>query len=155
MSELSPDTKNRVTRTRHSIAERMKVVELYGQGLGSKRIAREMGIDDSLIRAWLRKYRTFGECALLPYWRCPKDTQTISIPANLENDDLFQHALIEYTRTLKSMASITRLYGLNYQAFRYQVIHHHPKLPRPRERQKLAKKAARREPGLFSYFISE
>ena len=33
----------------HPLSERIRVVELYEQGLSSKRIARQLGLDDSMV----------------------------------------------------------------------------------------------------------
>ena len=41
-------------RTAHSFAERKRVVELYESGMSSKRIARELGLDDAMVRFWIR-----------------------------------------------------------------------------------------------------
>ena len=40
----------------HSFQERMRVIDLYLQGNGCKKIARAMALDDSMVRAWIRKY---------------------------------------------------------------------------------------------------
>ena len=48
------------TYKRHPFSEKEQAVYLYLSGLGSKRIARQMGLDASMVRKWLRRYRASG-----------------------------------------------------------------------------------------------
>ena len=111
----------------------MQVVELYGQGYKSKTISRMMGIDDSLVRSWLRKYRKYGESALKPYWRGPKPGPVFQRYQRSENERLFQQAFSVYALTLEPIASIARRFGLDYHSFRYHVTRYHPELVAMRE----------------------
>lgn len=112
----------------HSFAERKRVVELYQSGLGSKRIAQAMHLDDSTVRLWLRKYRTYGLESLRPYWRRDKKTDGIRASRREENERTFQTAFSAYATTLEPVASITRRYGLDYQSFVYHLKRYHPEL---------------------------
>jgi len=62
---MNPKKKKRTYR-HHPFSEKEQVVNLYLSGLGSKRIAREMGLDSSLVRKWLRRYRASGLEGLQP-----------------------------------------------------------------------------------------
>lgn len=52
--------RTRRTFNRHPFSERKRAVNLYLSGLGSKRIARQMGLDASMVRKWLRRYLASG-----------------------------------------------------------------------------------------------
>ena len=125
-TDLGPVTRRRYTC--HSFQERKRVVELHEGGLGSKRISQIMGIDDSLIRFWIRKYRALGEPALQPYWRGPGGKSSCPRCWRKENEPLFNKACEVYAQTLDSMATITRRYGLDYHSFRYHITRYHPEL---------------------------
>lgn len=128
MKETVPTARKRAY-TQHSLSERRRVVELNRQGYKSKEIARQMGLDVSMIRAWIRKYRAYGEVALQPYWR--KTSQKPYHPVisvRREKDLLFASAFIDYASSLEPIASITRRFGLDYHAFKYHVERYHPEL---------------------------
>ena len=111
----------------HSFSEREKVVGLYEQGYGSKLIAKQMKLDDSMVRAWLRKYRAGGLNALLLSCRPIKDRTTL-VNRRKEKDRLFGDAMEAFSTSLESVASITRRFQINYATFRYHVWRHHPEL---------------------------
>ena len=111
----------------HPFSVRKQVVELYESGYGSKRIATVTGLDDSLVRRWIRRYRTHGLDSLKPYWRPGRD-QGIRASRHDDYERLFKSAYPAYAYTLESVASIARRYRLDYHAFKYHVEHHHPEL---------------------------
>ena len=115
------------TRTyrQHPFSERLKVVELYERGYGSKWIGRTMGLDDSLVRGWLRKYRARGLGALRPYSRSGESGLTCGRACA---EKKFQQAYEVYSSSLEPVASIARRYQLDYHAFRYHVERYHPEL---------------------------
>lgn len=120
----------------HSFDERKRVVGLYEAGLGSGRISKMTGIDDSMIRMWLRKYRTDGLDALRPYRRKGEVAkQTERIQRNT-NDPLFAKACEAYATTLEPATSITRRFRLDYLSFVYHVKRYHPDLVQRRLRLK-------------------
>ena len=121
------------TRTRHSFQERLKVVELYQQGNGCKKIARMLGLDDSMVRSWLRKYKAYGAEALRPYWRGPKVASFIQSDRRRENEDLFRQAYPAYVSSLEPVASIARRFRIDYHSFKYHVQRYHPELVQLRE----------------------
>lgn len=104
------------------------VICLHKKGIGSKKIGTMLGIDDSLVRSWIRKYRADGMDALRPYTR--KDRSSVGQPhyRRHENESLFQPALKAFATTLEPIASITRRYQIDYQSFRYHVERYHPDL---------------------------
>ena len=122
------------SRRRHTFTERKRVVELYQAGLGSKRIAQTLGIDDSMVRLWLRKYRAYGIDALRPYWREKPSECGLRVSRREENERTFQTAFTAYSTTLEPVASITRRYGLDYQSFVYHLKRYHPELGEQRKR---------------------
>ena len=127
-----PETRFRTRReTPHPFPERMRVVELYVSGLGSKRIAKVMGLDDSTVRRWLRKYRATGLESLKPYWqdgRLDKEPQGLRDIRRVTNERLFTSAFELYTTTLEPVASITRRCGIDYQSFVYHLKRFHPEM---------------------------
>ena len=126
MPTLQPQPRKRIAT--HTFAERKRVVELYQTGLGSKRIARALDLDDSTVRQWLRKYRTHGLEALRPYWRETKQQNGLRAARREENERTFQPAFTAYATTLEPVASITRRYGIDYQSFVYHIRRYHPEL---------------------------
>lgn len=127
-------TQPRKRTATHTFAERKRVVELYQTGLGSKRIAQALDLDDSTVRQWLRKYRAHGLDALRPYWRDNRTAQGLRISRREENERTFQPAFTAYATTLEPVASITRRYGLDYQSFVYHLKRYHPELGEQRKR---------------------
>ena len=119
---------------RHLYSEKVRVVNLYLSGLGSKRIARETGLDDSLIRLWLRRYKTGGMEALSSERSARKENSTSTRLENREKkNEQFKDALIVFATTLEPVASITRRYKLDYRGFMYHVERHRPDLMLRRE----------------------
>ena len=57
---MSTTRKNR----KHSLSEKLKVVELYCSGCGSTTISNKLGIHCSIVNNWLRIYQTNGVLAL-------------------------------------------------------------------------------------------
>ena len=45
---------------KHSYSEKMRVVELSNQGYGSATISKEMQISETVVKNWLRIYRSKG-----------------------------------------------------------------------------------------------
>lgn len=115
----------------HPFSERKRVVELYVSGLGSKRIAKVMGLDDAMVRRWLRKYRATGLESLQPYWqdvRPDKEPQGLRDIRRVTNERLFTQAFELYANTLEPVASITRRCGIDYQSFVYHLKRFHPEM---------------------------
>ncbi len=127
MEETVPTARKRVY-TQHTMSERAKVVELYYQGHSSNTIAKSMGLDDSMVRAWIRKYRAYGTSALQPYWREKGAREKQVVSYRDKRDQLFGAAFKDYASSLEPVASITRRFGLDYHAFKYHVERYHPEL---------------------------
>lgn len=119
--------------TSHPFQERMQVVELYLQGNGCKKIAQIMGLDDSMVRSWIRKYKAYGAEALQPYWRGPKVPPCLQIERRTENEELFSKAYPAYAFSLEPVASIARRFQIDYHSFKYHVQRYHPELVARRE----------------------
>ena len=124
---------------RHTYAERLHAVELYHQGLSSTKVAAQLGLDPSMVRAWIRKYRAYGTESLCPYWRAGKSSgpqaQESSFSPLWDNrEKLFGRAYQSYATTQHSVASIARHYGLDYHSFKYHVERYHPELVAARAR---------------------
>lgn len=114
---------------RHPFSERKWVVDLYESGLGSKRIAQETGLDDSMVRQWLRCYRSFGLDALVPMrGDARKNASSIRNAARARKDQRYDEAFRVFATTLEPIASIARRYQLEYRNFKYHIEHHHPEL---------------------------
>lgn len=60
---------SRSMRRAYPMEVRQRAVGLHREGLGAKRIGRTLGIDESVIKEWLRRYRAYGEDSLRPWWR--------------------------------------------------------------------------------------
>lgn len=118
----------------HPYSERLKAISMYEEGMGSKRIAAALGVDDSMVRSWLRKYRTHGLDALRPYARRnPKPVEGKQHVRRRENEDQFKDAYLVFSSTLEPVASITRRFNLDYHSFKYYVERYHPELVTQRE----------------------
>ena len=109
---------------------------MYCNGMGSKRIASALGIDDSMVRAWLRKYRKYGLDSLRPYQRVGKETNSLTRVHRSENEHKFKQAYVAFVSSLEPVASITRRYRLDYHSFQYHVQRYHPELVEKRNRLK-------------------
>lgn len=51
---------------RYPLSDKLRAVAMSENGMGSIAIGKEMGIDSSLIRVWIRKYREYGIDGLKP-----------------------------------------------------------------------------------------
>lgn len=133
---MSNSTATKRRYTNHPFAERKLVVDLHEYGLGSKRIAHLMGIDDSMIRAWLRRYQKGGLESLRPYHSAQKAPSSIRLKRRSEKDEQYKDAFMAFTTTLEPVASIARRYRLNYRTFNYHLQRHRPDLIEERARLK-------------------
>ena len=139
MEETVVTTRKR-TYTQHPFSVRKRAVELYNEGHNSREISQLLQVDDSMVRAWVRKYRKYGEAALQPYWRKASVLDSQPVVTFLKDRDLlFSSAFIDYAYSLEPVASITRRFGLDYHAFKYHVERYHPELV---ERRNLLRKNA-------------
>ena len=130
-------TQTKRNRTAHSFEERKRVVELFESGLSSKRIARNLGLDDAMVRSWIRKYRATGLESLRPYWRSSRSDRPPGLRESRwqENERQFALAFEVYATSLESASSIARRYGLVYQRVMYHLNRYHPELVEQRRRQ--------------------
>ena len=128
-------TQTKRKRKSHPFSERKRVVELYDSGLGCKRIAKVMDLDDSAVRLWLRVYRDKGLEALRPYYGRGADGRPLGVRGvrREKNERLFSLAMEVYSTTLEPVTSIARRYGLDYQQFIYHIRHFHPELTEKRK----------------------
>lgn len=126
-------TKSKKAYRPHPYSERLMVVSLYKQGWRSRRIALHLNLDDSMVRSWLRKYRSFGEESLRPYIRRETPVPGKQHMRRMENEDQFQAAFLVFSSTLEPVASITRRYNLDYHSFKYHLKRYHPELIEKRE----------------------
>ena len=129
---LHPDQKR--TWKRHPFTERIRAVELHKQGRGSKWIAAELGVDDSQVRSWIRKYKEHGVESLHPYSRPDNTSASKGLSLHGQKERKFKEAYKAYAETRDTMASITRRYGLNYSSFRYHLLRYHPELQEKRQK---------------------
>lgn len=53
---MSTTRKNR----KHSLSEKLKVVELYQTGYGCTTISRELNISETIVQRWINIYRALG-----------------------------------------------------------------------------------------------
>ena len=135
--EIRIGTGRRRAYRQHSFSERKQAISLHEKGASSKEIAREMSLDDSMVRAWIRKYRAFGVVALEPYWRSNGTKPLPLVPRHSDKEDRFRKAFQAYATSLEPVASIARRYMLDYHSFKYHVERYHPELVEARERLKV------------------
>ena len=109
-------------------------MELYESGLGSERISNMTGIDSSIVRRWIRRYRAHGLEALRPYWR-PDRTLGVRASRRSDNERRFKVAYGAYATSLEPISEITRRYHLDYHSFKYHVERFHPELVEMRKGQ--------------------
>ena len=122
-------------RVAYGFALRFRVIQMSGKGLSSNEISNKTGVDASVIRRWLRRYRAYGRVALQPYWHPEHQTDSRSVD-HAEKDKSFQEAYEAYATSREPVASITRRFGLDYHSFKYHVERYHPELVERRERVK-------------------
>ena len=126
----------------YSSAVRAQAISLWKSGKSSNAISEMVGVDSSVIRRWLRRYREFGPRSFQPYWRSD-GMQMSRMAAHAEKDDLFQRAYEAYATSLDPVSVIARRYGLDYHAFKYHVERHHPELVEQRNEMKKHKERSR------------
>lgn len=100
--------------------------------MSSNDISAETGVDPSVIRRWIRRYRAFGDNSLQPYWHS-EGIAGRPVGRMEDKDSQFQKAYRAYATTLEPVAGITRRYGLEYHAFKYHVERYHPELVAARD----------------------
>ena len=66
MEERHPVSSVRKKHVRYPMSEKLKAVTMSESGMGSIAIGEQMGIDSSVIRGWVRKYRKYGIDGLKP-----------------------------------------------------------------------------------------
>ncbi len=59
-------SKRGITHTYRSKEYKLSIVKKVLEGKSSKEVGTEAGINDSLVRAWIRQYQKGGETALEP-----------------------------------------------------------------------------------------
>jgi transposase len=141
---FEPSLGNRAAPEKHlpkgaayDYAVRSRVIKMSKSGMSSNKISADTGIDATVIRRWIRRYREFGPLSLQPYWHSNnrKDSRTAS---RAKKDKLFRDAYETYATTREPVASITRRFGLDYHSFKYHVERHHPELVKRRGQMKLS-----------------
>jgi transposase len=77
--------KTRRKNLKHSYSEKLKVVELYNQGLGSRLISRELHIPETVVKTWLGIYRSHG---LLGFEKQPNKLLSVELKEQVVRDVL-------------------------------------------------------------------
>lgn len=98
---------------------RRQAVMLHGDGLGAKRIGKALGIDSSVIKGWIQRYKKYGEEALQPWWRerARLETDAVKTPPQPEQGSLWPEYRQSETAepicglTGQSMTSVSRSRG--------------------------------------------
>ena len=121
------------TYSQHPFEERMRAIELFQQGNNSKQIAGLMGLDDSMVRAWIRKWKANGTEALQPYRRGNNIRPCLQRERRSENENQYKQAYRVFATSLEPVASIARRYRFDYHSFLYHVQRYHPELVELRE----------------------
>ena len=99
----------------YGYAVRMHVISLTSQGLTSYEISGRTGVDSSVIRRWIRRYRLYGHHSLQPYWR-PDRRKDSRAERHADRDLLYREAYDAYVASREPVASITRRFNLDYHA---------------------------------------
>lgn len=112
---------------------RQQAVAMHEEGLGAKRIGKALGIDASVIKEWLRRYRRYGEASLQPWWRenmRSKREEAVSPPRNIRVDphETFREALQLYMDSDLKRSEVCRRCGVNYNLFSYYLRRYHPRV---------------------------
>lgn len=91
---MSTIRKNR----KHSLSEKLKVVELYQSGYGCTTIGRELRIEASLVKHWIRVYRRFGVSGLekKPYTQLSAELKEQAVREVLEKSLSFESVALKY-----------------------------------------------------------
>ena len=129
----------------YGFAVRSRVVSMSESGLSSQKISEVIGVDPSVIRRWMRRYKAFGQSSLYPYLRPEHSEDGCHFPwknrshTREEKDREFMPAYLAYATTCEPVSSISRRFGLNYHSFNYHVKRYHPELVEARQRTKNGK----------------
>lgn len=120
---------------------RLQAAALHDSGLGYKRIGKALGIECSVVREWLRRYRKYGAESLQPFWRCrERQEQAAARKAPVVRQDgsalheRYREALRLYSESDLTRSEVCRLCGVGYQSFSYYLRRYHPEYVRPPRR---------------------
>ena len=105
---MSTTRKNR----KHSLSEKLEVVELYRSGSGSSTISKKLGIHRSIVKNWIRIYQTNGVLAL------GKGNHSL-LPLELKQEavkDVLEKSLSFESVALKYHVSKSAVYSWTQQA---------------------------------------
>ena len=110
---------------------RLQAVALNKEGLGAKSIGKALGIDSSVIKNWLKRYRQFGEQALQPYWREKSSIKIEDKPFEpkgpLHLYEKYKEALSLYIEDDHlSCSEICRRCGVSTKAFEHHLRRYYP-----------------------------
>ena len=97
------------TNLKHSYSDKIRVVHLYNQGYGSRRISKELQISVSVVKTWLRIYRSKGVIGL--------EKQ----PNKLLNVDLKEQVVHDVLNNCLSFPTVALKYGIS-QSAAYQWV---------------------------------
>lgn len=123
-TELISSCKNRGRYRSYSFDDRLKAVSMSEQGMSSLAISRVMGIDSSLIRGWIRRYKKEGLDGLKhkPYRNVPAESpftpvstlddssqETVTSNGNIKG---FVH-FVDNPALVRSMVNTLSAYGVH------------------------------------------
>lgn len=119
-------------RRAYPLEVRQRAVALHKEGLGYKRIGKALGIERSIIREWLQRYKTYGEESLQPWWR--KDARPKPPKEKREKGaglhERYREAMQLYTGGDLTRKEVCRRCGLDYNLFNYYLYTYHPQYTR-------------------------
>lgn len=103
---MSTTRKNR----KHSLSEKLKVVELYHSGFGSGTIGNKLGIHRSIVNNWIRIYQTNGVFALEKgkHSLLPLELKQKAVKDVLEKSLSFESVALKYHLSKSAVYSWTQ-----------------------------------------------
>ena len=96
---------------KHSLSEKLKVIELYQSGFGSTTIARQYSIDSSIVKSWIRVYQVHGLAGLekQPHLEVSTDLKQCAVKDVLEKSLSFETVALKYHVSKSAVYSWTQL----------------------------------------------
>ena len=102
---------------------RKRVIELYRSGHNFCEIGREVGINRTTVRYYIRRYAKVGDIALEPYLR----KSTVK-KAERVSQEKFDKAVLLCKTTPMRLTSIARTVGVQYHRLYYLIRTQYPEI---------------------------
>ena len=104
---------------KHSLSEKLQVIELYQSGYGSVTISKQLGIEDSIVSRWIRVYQSDGFSGFdkRVHTQIPAELKQQAVKEVLENSLSFETVALKYKVSISAVYSwVQRVKQYGYPA---------------------------------------